>query len=585
MLTDQLSHYLQKAFVEAGYDASYGSVVKSNRPDLCQFQCNGAMSAAKAYKKAPFMISDEIIALFNTYEETKKIVKHIETVKPGFINIILTDEYLVNYVNDCTLDDHIGVPITDSPKTIVMDYGGPNIAKPLHVGHLRTAIIGEALKRALRFIGHNVIADVHIGDWGLQMGMIISEYAITMPELPYFNPKHEGAFPSEPPFDLADLEEIYPRVSAACKADLERMEIAKTYTYKLQNGDPGAYALWQHIVDVSLVDIKANYDRLNVSFDLWYGESHASEHVAKVVELLESKNAVYESEGARVVDVTHEDDKKELPPMILFKTDGSILYSTTDLATIYQRELDFKPDNILYVVDNRQATHFTQVFRCAQDYGVVSHNITLEHIGFGTMNGNDGKPFKTRSGGTIRLSDLIDMVENNAKEKIRDKEDIDSEEIAKIVGLATLKYADLSNFRSKDYVFDLDKFSSFEGKTGPYILYTYVRINNIINKLEAAKVPTAKIIAPASDVERDIYLKIAEMPQILAAVEKDRAPNYICDLVYDLASLTNGFYHSHHILTEENEDQKQSWHTLLLLIRRVLDLNLDLLGIDIPEKM
>jgi arginyl-tRNA synthetase len=585
MLTDQLSFHLQNAFVEAGYAASYGVVVKSNRPDLCQFQCNGAMIAAKAYSKAPFMICDEVIAVLRNIAGIKKIVKHIETVKPGFINIILTDEYLVSYINECAGDEHLGVKITDTPKTIVMDYGGPNIAKPLHVGHLRTAIIGEALKRALRFIGHNVIADVHIGDWGLQMGMIISEYALTMPELPYFDSNFSGDYPSEPPFTLNDLEEVYPRVSVACKADPERMELAKAYTYKLQNGDSGAYALWQHIVDVSVVDIKANYERLNVSFDLWHGESHASEHVKDVVGILESNNAVYESEGARVVDVTHADDKKEMPPMILFKTDGSILYSTTDLATIYQRELDYKPDNILYVVDNRQATHFTQVFRCAQDYGVVRSDLALEHIGFGTMNGKDGKPFKTRSGGTIKLSDLIDMVEQNAKEKIRDKEDINSDEISKIVGLATLKYADLSNFRSKDYVFDLDKFSSFEGKTGPYILYTYVRINNIINKLEEAEIPTAKLVAPASDVERDIYLKIAELPQILGLVEKDRAPNYICELLYDLASLTNNFYHNHHILTEDNEIQKQAWHGLLILIRRVLATNLDLLGIDIPEKM
>lgn len=585
MLTDLLGKYLQEAFEAAGYDPSYGQVVKSNRPDLCQFQCNGAMSAAKAYKKAPFMISDDVIEKFNEITEANKIVSDIQTVKPGFININLNDEYIVSYINDAAKDERIGVPTKENPDTIVIDYGGPNIAKPLHVGHLRTAIIGEALKRSLKFLGHKVIGDVHLGDWGLQMGMIISEYSLTHPELPYFDESFEGAYPDEPPFTLADLEEVYPRVSGLCKSDETRMDLAKTYTFKLQQKEPGPYALWKHIVDVSITDIKKNYKRLNVDFDLWYGESDASDYVDEVVSILNEDNAIYESEGARVVDVKREDDKKEYPPLILYKSDGSILYGTTDLGTLLQRKKDFDPDYVFYVVDNRQNTHFTQVFRCAKDHGIVDEKVSLEHIGFGTMNGKDGKPFKTRDGGIIRLSDLIQMVEDNAGEKIRDKEDINSDEIAKIVGLATLKYADLSNYRAKDYVFDLDKFSSFEGKTGPYILYTYVRINNIINKLEADGVGVGDLAKPASDVERDIYLKIAELPSVFAQVEKDRAPNYICEFVYDLAALTNNFYHHHHIMTEEDQSQKEAWHKLLQLIRKTLALNLDLLGIDIPEKM
>lgn len=584
MLTDQLTTLLMKAFEEAGYDPKYGQVVRSNRPDLCQFQCNGAMSAAKAYKKAPFMIAEDAINQINTFDETKEIVSDIQVVRPGFINIKLTDTYITQYINESRTDNRLGVK-KKTAETIVMDYGGPNIAKPLHVGHLRTAIIGDAIKRTLRFLGHNVIADIHTGDFGTQMGMIISEYALTQPELAYFQDDFTGDYPSEPPFTLADLEELYPRVSGQCKEDKDRLEMAKSYTKKLQDGHKGSVALWEQIVAISMTDIRKNYERLNVDFDVWYGESHAYKYFDDVDAILNEKKAVIESDGAMVVDVSHEEDKKDIPPLILYKSDGSALYGTTDLSTIYQREQDYKPDTILYVVDNRQAGHFTQVFRCAQDYGVVREDISLEHIGFGTMNGKDGKPFKTRSGGTIKLSDLINMVEDNARDKIKDKEGVDPDEIAKIVGLATLKYADLSNYRAKDYIFDLEKFSSFEGKTGPYILYTYVRINNIISKLDDAGVEAIDITGPASDVERDIYLKIAELPQILDLVEKDRAPHHICEYVYDLSVLMNGFYHKHHIVTEEDSAQKASWCSLLKLLRQVLALNLDLLGIDIPEKM
>lgn len=584
MLTDILSGLLKEAFTQLGYDSKYGDVVKSQRPDLCQFQCNGSMGAAKVYKKAPFIISDEVIAQLKTTNGFDEIFESIETVKPGFINITLKDSYIVNHINNLYQDSRAGVKAVEHPSKILLDYGGPNIAKPLHVGHLRSAIIGESLKRLFRFLGHDVIADTHLGDWGLQMGMIISECKRRYPDLPYFSDNHCGEYPTTPPFTLDDLAEIYPYVSKLSKEDDSILNAAKEATFKLQNGHKGYYALWQHIVNVSLEDIKVNYKRLNVDFDLWYGESHSNPYVDKIVSTLKDKGVVYESEGALVVDVASESDPN-LPPLLLYKTDGSILYTTTDLATLYQRMQDFDPDYVLYVVDNRQSTHFKQVFNCAYQNSIVPKKTSLEHIGFGTMNGKDGKPFKTRDGGTIKLSDLIDMVETNAKEKIRDKEDLDIDQIAQQIGLSTLKFADLSNFRTKDYIFDLDKFSSFEGKTGPYLLYSYVRLNNIINKLRSNGIEPNKINVPASDIERNIFLKLNELPEALNIAAKDRAPSVICEYIYDLSTLVNGFYHTHHILNEENEEQKKSWMALCLLIIKVMDICLDILGIQVPEKM
>lgn len=593
MLTSKLTELLSRAFEEAGYKASYGDVVVSARPDLCQFQCNGAMPAAKEYKKAPFMISDTVIETLKTYPEYGTIINEAVTVKPGFINITLTNDYIAQNTKAIMNSERFGISLAQHPERVVIDYGGPNIAKPLHVGHLRTAIIGESLKRLLKYLGHNVIGDIHLGDWGLQMGMIISEIERTQPDLPYFDPEHAGDYPSDAPFSLEDLEEIYPRVSALCKENEAMYNQAKEATYKLQKGNPGYIALWKHIVNISITDIKKNYARLNVDFDLWYGESNSQEYIDDAIAILKEKNVLRESDGAIVVDVARPEDKKDVPPIILFKSDGSVIYGTTDLATIYQRVKDFDPTQILYVVDSRQATHFTQVFRCASDNGIVSPDVSLEHIGFGTMNGKDGKPFKTRAGGVLRLSDLIEMVENNAKEKIikniEDKgidtsaDDIDS--ISHIVGLATLKYADLSNYRMKDYVFDLDKFSSFEGKTGPYILYSTVRIKNIIRKLEASNFEKGDLMAPASDIERSLMLKLDQLESVLNLAARDRSPNVIAEYVYELATMVSSFYHQHHIINETNVEQKKSWFSLLTLTLDVQTTCLDLLGIIVPEKM
>lgn len=585
MLTDVLSSLLKQGFVQVGYDSKYGDVVKSQRPDLCQFQCNGAMSASKLYKKAPFIICDEVVAAVLEFNGTSALIEKIETIRPGFINITLQDSYLTMYMNELAQDERVGCKVIDQPTKVVVDYGGPNIAKPLHVGHLRSAIIGESIKRLLRFIGHEVISDTHLGDWGLQMGMIIAECKRRYPGLPYFNPDFKGQYPAEPPFTLQDLGEMYPYISKLSKEDAEIMQACKEATFQLQNGNAGYKALWQHIVDVSLNDIKINYKRLNVDFDLWYGESHSNDYVEAVVTHLKNRGVVYESEGAIVVDVSKEGDELMLPPLLLYKTDGSILYTTTDLATLYQRMKDFKPDTILYVVDNRQSTHFKQVFQCAYQNQLVSESVSLEHIGFGTMNGKDGKPFKTRDGGTIKLSDLIDMVETNAMEKIRDRNNLDSEAIAEIIGLSTLKFADLSNYRTKDYIFDLEKFSSFEGKTGPYLLYSYVRVNNIVSKLNDLNVLPNKIIQPASDIERNLFLKINELPDALNLAARDRAPSVICEYIYDFSTLVNSFYHTHHIISEDNLTRQQSWMSLCLLIMKVMNICFDILGINTPEKM
>jgi len=593
MLTKKLTLLLQTAFEKAGYDKLYGEVVVSGRPDLCQFQCNGAMPAAKVYQKPPFVISEDVLTQLNLLDETKNLFKEAIAIKPGFINLTLNDDILAKNVTEIGNDAYLGVTQAELPETIILDYGGPNIAKPLHVGHLRTAIIGESIKRIFRYLGHTVIGDIHLGDWGLQMGMVISEIKRMQPDLPYFDDTFVGEYPSTPPFTLEDLEEIYPRVSAKSKEDEVVYNESKEATYQLQTGHKGYLALWKHIVDVSVMDIKKNYERLNVSFDLWYGESTSDPYIEPAIQILRDKGVLYESDGALVVDVSRADDKKEVPPIILYKSDGSVIYGTTDLATIYQRVHDYSPSQILYVVDSRQANHFLQVFRCAADHGISPASVFLEHIGFGTMNGSDGKPFKTRAGGILRLADLIELVEGNARAKIEENAtekgiSVDSTELdetAHIIGLATLKYADLSNYRMKDYVFDLDKFSSFEGKTGPYILYSTVRIKNIIRKLNEVNFERGEILPPESSAERDLMLKLDNFDTTLQVAARDKAPNILCEYVYDLSTLVSGFYHTHHIVNETDVLRKKSWYSLLSITLDVLTTGLDLLGIIVPEKM
>lgn len=584
-LIRKISNIVADAFEQCGYGRENGIVTVSDRPDLCQFQCNSALSLAKTARKAPFHIAGSIV------EELKKHTefREVSVAGPGFINITISDEMLINYLNDMQRDSKHGCSEAQKPLTIVVDYGGANVAKPLHVGHLRAAIIGESIKRISRFLGHKVIGDVHLGDWGLQIGMVITELKRRNDELSYFDPDFQGEYPEEAPFTIDALEEIYPAASKLAKSDEAAMEEAKKATFELQAGRRGYIALWKHILNVSVNDLKKNYGDLNVEFDLWKGESDCQKYIGEMVEYLKNNNYTYESEGALVVDVSQESDTYTVPPCIILKSDGATLYSTTDLATIWERVLDYDPDQIIYVVDKRQGLHFEQVFRCAKKTGIAPEKLELEFIGFGTMNGKDGKPFKTREGGVMRLQDLIELIKENVKSKFRDNkaiEEVEMEEIARKVGLSALKYGDLSNQVTKDYIFDIERFSSFEGNTGPYILYTAVRIKSILRKaVNDISLDSNDIIEPFSEVERDLMLKLSKFNEAMELSFLDRAPNKLCEYLYDLSNLFNRFYHENRIVSEENLAKKTSWIKLITLTKNILETGLDLLGIEAPDRM
>ena len=587
-LREQLTERAVDAFKTCGFDPKYGEVVVSNRPDLGQFQCNGALSAAKQYKTNPRQIAQQVL---DRLSHQKEIFKEISLEGPGFINLTLTDTYILEHTHHVESDPRLGCDPSAESQKMIIDYGGPNIAKSLHVGHLRSAIIGESLKHLARFLGHEVIGDAHLGDWGTQMGMVISELKRRQPDLPYFNPNYRGPYPAEPPVTISELEEIYPTVSARSKTDPEVLEAARLATYELQQGRQGFRALWQHIYDISVIDLKENYDKLGIHFDLWMGESDTKDRIAALIERVQQEGWAYTSEGAIVIDVSDPEDKKEIPPLMLVKSDGSVLYATTDLATIDQRMNDFAPDGILYVVDGRQSDHFCQVFRGAYKTGIALSTVKLEHIGFGTMNGKDGKPFKTRSGDTLKLKEFIQMITDKAlvlMEEADIAKNYDADErmrIAHRVGIATLKFADLMNHRTKNYIFDLDRFASFEGRTGPYLLYTAVRIKSILRNATERGLKPGIIGLPASDIERNILLKISELPDVLHYAFENRAPNFICDYAYTMASLFNNFYHEHHILNEKDKKRQGSWLGLSVLSLKVLELALELLGIEVPERM
>ena len=585
-LTDYMAEELSAAFEKAGYDSSYGKVGVSNRLDLCEYQCNGAMAGAKAYKKAPFMIADDVVGNL----ADSKVFSMKEMVKPGFINLKVSEEFLADYLKEMEKDEKLGADTAKEPKTIVIDYGGPNVAKPLHVGHLRSAIIGESIKRIGRFVGHKVIGDVHLGDWGLQMGLIITELKHRQPELVYFDDSYTGEYPAEAPFTISELEEIYPCASGKSKEDEAYRQEALEATHLLQQGKPGYMALWNHIMSVSVTDLKRNYANLNVSFDLWKKESDAQPYIPDMVEMMKEKGFAYEDQGALVVDVKEETDTKEIPPCMLLKSDGASLYTTTDLATIVERMKLFQPDEILYVVDKRQELHFIQVFRCARKTGLVKEDTRLSFLGFGTMNGKDGKPFKTREGGVMRLENLIADIDEEMFTKIvenRSVRDKDARDTAKIVGLAAIKYGDLSNQATKDYIFDVDRFTSFEGNTGPYILYTIVRIKSILNRyVEAGGNLEAGEILPASNgSEKNLMLQLSGFGSMIESAFEEKAPHKICAYIYEVSNAFNSFYHETKILSEENQAQKESYIRLLQLTKRVLETSIDLLGFEAPNKM
>ena len=582
LITDEIKN----VFTECGYDEAYAKVTVSNRPDLCEFQCNGAMAAAKVYKKAPFMIADEVVAKL----ADNKMFSKIESVKPGFININLCEDYLAGYLNEMSETEKFGYVNADKEKTVIVDYGGANAAKPLHVGHLRSAVIGESVKRINTFAGNKTIGDVHLGDWGLQMGLIIEELRDRKPELPYFDDSFTGEYPEEAPFTISELEEIYPAASAKSKEDAAFAERAHEATLKLQSGDKACRAIWHHIMNVSKADLKKNYDNLNVHFDLWKGESDAQPYIDDMVNKMIADGIAYESQGATVVDIQQEGDTKELPPCIVRKSDGAALYATSDLATIVEREKLYHPDTYIYLADKRQQLHFTQVFRTAKKAGIVAPHADMRFVGFGTMNGKDGKPFKTRSGGVMRLEHLIADIDEAVYEKImsnRTVEETEARDTAKIVGLAALKYGDLSNQASKDYVFDIERFSSFEGNTGPYILYTIVRIKSILNKYteNGGSTDNLKIMASTEESEKNLSLSLIKFADIIDGAYKDNAPHKICQFIYEVSNAFNGFYHNNKILSEPDEVKKASYIALISLTKSILEQCIDLLAIECPDRM
>ena len=585
-ILDLITEELVKAFEEAGYDAKFAKAALSNRPDLCEYQCNGAMAAAKTYKKAPIMIANDVVEKL----KGNPVFSMADAVNPGFINLNLDEAFLGDYLRKMQADPDLSVEKVKEPKKIIIDYGGPNVAKPLHVGHLRSAIIGESIKRMGRFMGHEVIGDVHLGDWGLQMGLIITELKKRKPELVYFDESYTGEYPEEAPFTIGELEEIYPAASAYSKTHEDYKEEAMQATYLLQHGHRGYQAILKHILNVSVTDLKRNYENLNVTFDLWKGESDAQPYIPDMVNYLKDKGYAYEDQGAIVVDVKEETDTKEVPPCMILKSDGASLYTTTDLATIVERMEDYHPDEILYVVDKRQEMHFIQVFRCAKKAKLVEEDTKLTFLGFGTMNGKDGKPFKTREGGVMRLEYLLKDIQEEMYRKIMENHAIDPDEAkatSKLVGLAAVKYGDLSNQASKDYVFDIERFTSFEGNTGPYILYTIVRIKSILNKYkeQGGSVEKAVIGQASGQSEKTLMLTLSRFNAVCENAFEEKAPHKICSYIYELANNFNSFYHGTRILAEENPEQKASWIALLDLTREVLEQSIDLLGFSAPERM
>lgn len=584
-LTTQLSAIVGAAFESLDLPAELGAVRTSDRPDLAQFQCNGAMSAAKLAKKAPRAVAEEIVEKLQARPE----FSNIDIAGPGFINLNVTDEFLANHLTQTASDARCGTPqLGDS--TVVLDYGGPNVAKAMHVGHLRASIIGDSLNRLMKFAGYNALGDVHLGDWGTPMGMVITEV------------QHRGIKTEDITMDM--LEELYPAASKACKEDEARMAEAREATLKLQNGDPAYRTMWQHFVDVSIEGVKKNFSALGVEFDLWKGESSVHDLIAPMVQELKKSGHAVEDDGALIVPVARNDDKKEMPPLILLKSDGAAMYGTTDLATLKDRMETYNPCKILYIVDQRQSLHFEQLFRAARMAGYAAEDKTeLTFAGFGTMNGPDGKPFKTRAGGVLKLEDLIQMGLEKAQARLAeanlaaDMDDSEKDDIAHKVAIAAIKFADLQNQRQSDYIFDIDRMTGFEGKTGPYLLYQAVRIKSLLRKAAfSAPIPSAsggEGDANAAtggefliqDTDRPLALLLTQLPDVVETALKHYAPHYLCDYAYRLAQEFSSFYNSCHILSEENEALKQSRLALCALTVRELELVLSLLGIQVPERM
>ena len=583
-LTEQLSAIVSDAFEACGYDRALGTVTVSDRPELCQFQCNGAFGGAKLHRKAPAMIANDVAAKLSE----DPLFAKAEVAMPGFLNLTLTDDALSQMAMDVANGERALVEPVGAGKTAIVDYGGPNVAKPLHIGHLRPAIIGEAVKRLCKASGYHTIGDIHLGDWGLQIGLVIAELRERNPEWRVFADDFDETTDTVPELNVELLQEVYPFASGKSKENDAFKAAAQQATYELQSGRPGFMALWKEIMRVSVADLRENYDRLNVFYELWYGESDAEAYVGQLVDTLSEQGLLRESDGAQVVDLATEEDNAPMPPVIIKKSDNSSLYATTDLATIIQRQQDYAPDLIWYVVDKRQSLHFDQVFRCAKKASLVPAECDLKHLGFGTINGADGKPFKTRDGGVMQLRVLIDTVTDAAMEKLKNSDylnslsDEEKRAVAEKVGVAAIKFGDLINHRAKDYIFDMDKFLSFEGKTGTYLLYNITRIHSVLKKVDA---PADSRIVVTEDAERELVLKLLLTPEAFAKALAEQAPNLVCENAYLIAQAFSKMYHDCPVANETDAQKQASRIALCRLTRDVLLMHLDVLGIEAVENM
>ncbi|MBR3210403.1 MAG: arginine--tRNA ligase [Bacilli bacterium] len=580
-LLKELEKDLKEIVKKAGYEVENLAIEPSNRRDLGEYQLNDAMQLARTYHENPREIATKIV---KELEQDDRF-ENINIAGPGFINISLSEKYTVDFLNKMNEDLYNNIDKRDKKK-VILDYGGANVAKALHVGHLRSANIGEAIKRLARTLGYEVLGDAHLGDYGRPLGFVVLEIQKMYPELPYFDPSYTGNFEELTlPITNADLEKIYPLASQKAKEDETYLEEGRQVTAKIQNHERGYYDLWKKVVEISKEDIKQVYDELNTEFDLWLGESDGAEYFEELKNIYEEKGLLQESQGALIIDVSEEKDISPMPPLLFVKSNGTISYETTDLATILQRKKDFDPDEIWYCVDNRQALRFEQIFRAVRKVQLVRDDVVLEHIGFGTMNGKDGKPFKTRDGGVMSLKGLISLVTDETRKRINPETvpEEEREEVAKKVAIAALKYADFLPYRETDYVFEVEKFADLEGKTGPYLLYSTIRMKSLLNK--AKEIPAKEIKKIQGKTEKDIALVLLELPNVLNKALEVRSLNDIAEYLFNLTSLYNKFYAEHKIITEEKSELRESWIVLTNLVYQVNSLLLDLLGIDVPEKM
>ena len=579
----ELKQELKQILKNAGYEVETLSLETSNRRDLGEYQLNDAMQLARTYKQNPREIAAKIVAEL----EKDDRFTNINIAGPGFINISLSEKYAKDILNRINEDVFNNIDKKDYKK-VVIDYGGANVAKALHVGHLRSANIGEALKRLALLLGYDALGDAHLGDYGRPLGLVLREIKARYPDLEYFDENYEGDFSEvELPITNADLEIIYPYASNKSKEDEQYLEEAREITLRIQKHEKGYYDLWKRVVDISKEDIKKTYADLNVSFEIWNGESDEMEFFDDLKKIYEEKNLLVESEGARVVEVATDEDKAPMPPLLFIRSNGVASYETTDLAAILERKVNFNPDEMWYVVDGRQALHFEQTFRAARKAELISDEVVLEHVGFGTMNGKDGKPFKTRDGGVMSLKSLMDLVYQETYKKITNESLVgeEKESVAKTVAMAALKYADLLPYRGTDYIFEVEKFSDLEGKTGPYLLYSTIRMKSLLNKAIEQGIEFKEVKELKGETEKDLVLTLLYLPDLLDKSLEAKSLNEIADYIYKLTSIYNKFYSEHKVLVEENKDLQESWLVLTNVIYKVNMLLLDVLGIKVPNKM